>query len=88
MRRDKEGEFNKAQPPCGGGNTALEWLQALVCSVVLVALCFTFGVRIVGVEGVSMEPTLQPNDKLLVVSALWTEPQNGDIVVLRKDSWI
>lgn len=88
MQRDREREFNKGQPPCSGWNTALEWLQALVCSVVLVALCFTFGVRIVGVEGVSMEPTLQPNDKLLVVSKLWTQPRCGDIVVLRKDSFM
>ena len=69
-------------------SAALEWLQALVCSVVIVALCFTFGVRIVGVEGVSMEPTLRQNDKLLVVSSLWTQPKDGDVVVVRKNSFM
>ena len=96
MQREEETEINGEQTsaqedePHSGGQwiAALEWLQALVCSVVIVALCFTFGVRIVGVEGVSMEPTLRQNDKLLVVSKLWTQPQNGDIVVLRKDSFL
>ena len=68
--------------------TALDWLQALVCSVVIVALCFTFGVRLIGVKGGSMEPTLYQNDKLLVLSSIWSKPKNGDIVVLRKDSFV
>lgn len=67
---------------------ALEWLQALVWSVVLVALCFTFGVRIIGVDGNSMEPTLQNNDRLIVLSSLWSDVRDGDVVVLRKDSFM
>ena len=68
--------------------TALDWLQALVWSVVIVALCFTFGVRLIGVKGGSMEPTLYQDDKLLVLSSIWSKPQSGDIVVLRKDSFV
>ena len=67
---------------------SLDWLQALVVSVIFVALCFTFGVRIVGVDGESMEPTLCHNDRILVLSSIWSRPRNGDVVVLRKDSFV
>lgn len=67
---------------------ALDWLQALVWSVVIVALSFTFGLRLIGVEGNSMEPTLYGGDMLLVLSSLWGEPHCGDIVVLRKDAFV
>lgn len=66
----------------------LDLLHALVWSVVLVALCFTFFVRIICVEGISMEPALRQNDRVLVLSTLWHAPQNGDIVVFRKDSFL
>ena len=38
---------------------AYEWVQALVCSVLAVVLLFTFGVRLIGVDGHSMVPSLQ-----------------------------
>ncbi len=65
-----------------------EWVQALVCSVLAVMALFTFGVRLIGVEGRSMVPTLQDGDRLLVLNAMLCggyEP--GDIVVLRKESF-
>ena len=36
-----------------------EWVQALVCSVLVVVVLFTFVVRLIGVDGHSMLPTLQ-----------------------------
>ena len=66
-----------------------EWVQALVCSVLAVVLAFTFGVRLIGVDGHSMVPTLQDGDRLLVLNAMFCggyEP--GDIVVLRKESFL
>lgn len=66
-----------------------EWVQALVCSVLTVVLVFTFGVRLIGVDGHSMLPTLQDGDRLLVLNAMLCggyEP--GDIVVLRKESFL
>ena len=36
----------------------LEWYDALAMAVAVIALVFTFGVRIVKVDGHSMDPTL------------------------------
>ena len=41
------------------GRDLYEWVQALVTSVLAVVLLFTFVVRLIGVEGHSMVPTLQ-----------------------------
>ncbi len=66
-----------------------EWIQALVCSVLTVVLLFTFGVRLIGVDGHSMVPTLQHGDRLLVLnSALCGGYERGDTVVLRKESFL
>lgn len=65
-----------------------EWVQALVCSVLLVVMVFTFGVRLIGVDGHSMLPTLQHGDRLLVLNSMfYHDYQYGDIVVLRKESF-
>lgn len=66
-----------------------EWAQALVCSVLVVVLFFTFAVRLVGVDGSSMYPTLYHGDRLLVVNSLLdSNYEVGDIVVLRKDTFM
>ena len=71
------------------GRGAYEWVQALVCSVLTVVLIFTFAVRIVRVSGESMRETLQDGDRLLVLnSILYDDYQYGDIVVLRKESFL
>ena len=64
-----------------------EWFQALVCSVLVVVLLFTFAIRLIGVDGLSMVPTLQHGDRLLVVnSLLYHDYRQGDIVIARKES--
>ncbi|EJW91779.1 signal peptidase I, partial [gut metagenome] len=71
------------------GKDLFEWVQALVCSVLVVVLIFTFGVRLIGVDGHSMLPTLQHGDRLLVLNSMLDHNYNyGDIVVLRKDSFM
>lgn len=62
-----------------------EWGEALVISLTVIVLLFTFVVRLVGVEGTSMVPTLQDRDKVILLNnLLYHEPQKGDIVVLAK----
>ena len=66
-----------------------EWVQALVGVVLAVVLLFTFVVRLIGVDGHSMVPTLQDGDRLLVLNSLLDDDyQYGDIVVLRKDTFM
>ena len=52
-----------------------------------VVLVFVFAVRLVGVSGPSMLPTLQDRNYLLV-SKLFYDPQPGDIVVLTKEGFL
>jgi len=71
------------------GRELYEWVQALVCSVLAVVLLFTFGVRLIGVDGHSMVPSLQDGDRLLVLnSTLCGGYAPGDVVVLRKESFL
>ena len=71
------------------GRDLYEWVQALVCSELTVVLIFTFVIRLIGVDGHSMVPTLQNEDRLLVVnSILYHDYRYGDIVVLRKDTFL
>ena len=71
------------------GRELYEWVQALVGSVLVVVLVFTFVIRLIGVDGHSMVPTLQDGDRLLVLnSMLYDDYKYGDIVVLRKDTFL
>ena len=71
------------------GKDFYEWVQALVCSVLVVVMLFTFVIRMIGVDGHSMVPTLQDGDRLLVLnSMLYDDYKYGDIVVLRKSSFL
>ena len=69
------------------GQDVYEWVQALVCSVLTVVMLFTFAVRLIGVDGHSMVPTLHDKDMLLLQS-IGYEPKPGDIVVLTKESFM
>ena len=71
------------------GRELYEWTQTLVCSMLAVVLSFTFVIRLIGVDGHSMLPTLQDGDRLLVLnSMLCGRYEPGDIVVLRKESFL
>ena len=83
---EKKQEANEEQKV--PGRDLYEWVQALVCSVLTVVVLFTFVIRIIGVDGHSMVPTLQDRDRLLVLnSMLYDDYKYGDIVILRKSSF-
>ncbi len=69
------------------GGEALDWLQCIVSSLVAAILLFTFVARTITVVGSSMVPTLEEGN-LLIVSRLFYTPRYGDIVVLRKESFM
>ena len=83
--REKQQEENKKE----NSRELYEWVQALVGSVLTVVLVFTFVIRLIGVDGHSMVPTLQDGDRLLVLnSMLYSDYKYGDIVVLRKEAFL
>ena len=58
----------------------LEWYDALAVAVAVIAVVFTFCVRIVKVDGHSMDPTLSNGERILI--NLLAKPDYGDIVVV------
>ncbi|MGM9612924.1 MAG: signal peptidase I [Butyricicoccus sp.] len=64
-----------------------DWGEALILSLIFIVLLFTFVVRLIGVDGSSMFPTLHDHD-VMVVSNLGYTPEKGDIVVLNKASFM
>ena len=93
MREDEEKKEEMTEESAGQretpGRELYEWTQALVGSVLTVVLVFTFLIRLIGVDGHSMVPTLQNGDRLLVLSSLLdSDYEYGDIVVLREESFL
>ena len=68
------------------GSDLYDWVQCLVAALLFCVLLFAFFVRIIGIVGSSMIPTFIDGDSV-VISKLFYKPQQGDIVVLRKDSF-
>ena len=63
-----------------------EWATMFTQALVFCVLVFVFCVRVIGVIGDSMIPTLHEDDKI-VVSNLFFTPKTGDVVVFRKQSF-
>lgn len=72
---------NKKEPETLEG-TLYCWAQALVTAVVGVVLLFTFGVRLISVNGPSMQNTLYTGDELLILNAMFCDFKAGDVVVI------
>jgi signal peptidase I len=89
------GNFGSPQEHAGGDTQSLSgrladefvaWLKTLASAAVYATLIVTFGFQVARVEGQSMAPTLEDQDRLIVnkfgyLSAIG-EPKIGDIVML------
>ncbi len=64
-----------------GKLNVFEVFQAIISALVVITILFIFAFRVVNVDGTSMKPTLQNNDKV-VVSTVGYEAKRGDIVVI------
>ena len=62
-------------------------LSDMVLCLAFVTILFVFVIRLVGVDGHSMEPTLLDGDMLTLESNFLYEPQVGDIIVLRAPTY-
>ena len=58
-----------------------DWLDSLIYAIILILIIFAFFFRVVGVNGDSMNPTLNSGD-WLTVGAITNEVETGDIVVI------
>lgn len=82
----KEGKGKKKQETLTLGQELFQTLQSLAVIVLVIIFLFTFVVRIIVVDGESMENTLHHGDIVLTWSLGYT-PKQGDIVVLTKETF-
>jgi signal peptidase I len=76
----------------GGGRVTLArvqeevwaWIKTIASAAVYAVLIVTFGFQVARVEGMSMAPTLEDQDRLIVNKFIYrlTSPRKGDIVML------
>ncbi|HVT48734.1 MAG TPA: signal peptidase I [Vicinamibacterales bacterium] len=66
------------------GEELVAWFKTLVSAAVYATLIVTFGFQVARVEGQSMAPTLENEDRLIVNKLAYRlhDPQVGDIVML------
>ena len=62
------------------------WGESLMGVLIAFVIIFTFVVRLFGVDGMSMYPTLEDHSIMLVSNLAYT-PERGDVVVLRKEGF-
>ncbi len=82
MKKDNKQEDRRNY---GVAGVLYDTASILITAVTLLALVFTFGFRMVGVDGPSMNNTLSTEDWLLV-TAYYGSPQYGDIVICTKET--
>lgn len=83
-RREK-----RTAPKSSARSELFDWAQALVTSIILVGVVFSFVARVIGVDGPSMENTLFGEgpgrvSQKLVISKLFYTPKQGDIIIFTK----
>ncbi len=73
--------------PQGEPAEIYEWMQSIVSAFLVCVLVFAFFVRIIGIIGPSMQNTFHDGDSV-VISNMFYQPKQGDVVVLRKLSFM
>ena len=63
------------------GKEIFEWIYTIAIALVIAFLIKGFVFDVVKVDGPSMKPTLQHNDRL-IITKLGYKPQQGDIIIL------
>ncbi len=81
----KEKKENKDVRNYGFTGILMDTVSIVVTSIALLTIVFTFGFRMVGVDGDSMLDTLQTDDYVLV-TPYYTAPQYGDIAICTKET--
>jgi signal peptidase I len=66
------------------GAELFSWMKTLISAAVYATFIVTFGFQVARVDGMSMAPTLEDHDRLIVdkMIYLYEDPRPGDIVML------
>ncbi len=81
---DHEADAPRENPWVRMGHEIASGVQTLVSAAVYATLIVTFGFQVARVDGLSMAPTLEDHDRLIVNKLVYElgEPRPGDIVML------
>ncbi len=80
---NRSAENEAAEPKGDIRSSFYETVSVVITSIMIIAVVFTFGFRLIGVDGDSMLNTLKTGDWLLVTH-YYSEPEYGDIVISAK----
>lgn len=83
MRRIEEFYVEFEEKPSGIVSTVFDFAESAKLAIIAVFIIFTFIVRPIGVDGLSMYPTLSDGDWVSIASA-YTDFKRGDIVVINQ----
>ena len=72
----------KTKEKTSAGEELFGWAQSLIWALLALVLISSFFVRISGVSGSSMYPTLKNNDRVLVRLSQSYQPERGDLIVV------
>lgn len=61
-----------------------DWASTAIFALIFIVIVFTFLFRIVGVDGDSMNHTLENGDRLVLTGSFGYTPEQGDIVVINR----
>ncbi len=85
MARFNSNASNDKRKLSGFAAEVYEWMEAIAFALAIVVILFTFVFRVVSVSGGSMDTSLTNGDRLLV-NSLFYEPEQGDIVIVVKET--
>ena len=74
----------KEPEPVNIGNEILDWVESFIFAMFVIILIFIFFLRIVTVEGDSMNTTLTDGDRLIMTHMNYT-PERDDIIVVNSE---
>ena len=81
---DKINSENKSAETSKFFDDLMDMAESVLYAVFIVLLLFTYVLRIATVEGSSMEPTLQNEDRLIVSDIFFT-PKQKDIIIIKSE---
>ena len=69
-----------------GRKETYDWIQSIITALILCIVIFLFFIRVIDVNGDSMNPTLYEGNKMLVCG-LFYKPKPGDVVIFKTDDY-
>lgn len=85
QQEEQTNETKKASPLSVITESFYEAVSVVITAIMIIAIVFTFGFRLVGVNGHSMDHTLNNGDWLFV-TPYYDDPVYGDIVISTKET--